>query len=304
MTHQPLPHDYYYADEADQFSFYRLPKALFANEQYQHLSSDSKILYGLMLDRMGLSVKNGWLDDYGKVYIYFTLDDVQGFLNCKRDKGMKLLAELDDMNGVGLIERKRQGQGKPAIIYVKKFKTGTDLWRSKKPTSALQDSSTSRRRNNRPLDYDKTDPNNTKYNKNNSNDTDLIKSSPDEMDADEYRREIRHRLDYYAYLDDPYDSIEQLDELIELMVEIQCTSKPTILISGSEYPTELVKQRFSRITGKHIEYIIGCFKENTTKIYKIKPYLLAALFNAPATVEHFYTAEFNHLYNGGNIGKE
>ena len=150
MSQLSIPHEYYYADEADQFTFYRLPKALFSNNQYKELSGDAKILYGLMLDRMGLSIKNGWLDDCGKVYIYFTVADVIDYLNCQRDKGMKLLAELDDVHGVGLIERIRQGQGKPAIIYVKKFKTGTDFWRSKKSTTPPNDVPTSSRRRYRP----------------------------------------------------------------------------------------------------------------------------------------------------------
>ena len=172
MCQQPFLHDYYYADEADQFTFYRLPKALFMNDQYKGLSGDAKILYGLMLDRMGLSTKNGWMDDNGKVYIYFTLEDVQSHLNCRRDKGMKLLAELDDLKGVGLIERIRQGQGKPAVIYVKKFKTeNSDFWKSKKSTSVLPDTSTPGRRNIRPPDYGETDPNNTKNNNNDLNDT-------------------------------------------------------------------------------------------------------------------------------------
>ena len=118
---QTTQHDYYYGNEADQYSFYRLPRALFINDRYKNLSDSAKILYGLMLDRMGLSVKNGWLDDKTRVYIYFTLKDISEHLNCKHEKGIKLLAELDTVKGVGLIERIRQGQGRPNRIYVKKF---------------------------------------------------------------------------------------------------------------------------------------------------------------------------------------
>jgi len=115
------PYGYYHGNEADQYTFYRLPKALFINPRYKNLSDGAKILYGLMLDRMGLSVKNNWMDEQDRVYIIFTLENVQEFMNCKHDKAIKMLSELDTDKGVGLIERVRQGQGRPAIIYVRKF---------------------------------------------------------------------------------------------------------------------------------------------------------------------------------------
>ena len=80
--------------------------------RFKSLSNDAKLLYTLMLDRMSLSARNGWYDQ-GRVYIYFTLNEVQEVLNCGSEKGMKLLAELDTTRGVGLIERVKQGQGKP-----------------------------------------------------------------------------------------------------------------------------------------------------------------------------------------------
>ena len=95
MAQPPMPHDYYYGNEADQYTFYRLPKVLFTDSRYKTLSDGAKILYGLMLDRMGLSMKNGWLDEQNRVFIYFTLEDVTEQMNCKNDKGVKLLAELD-----------------------------------------------------------------------------------------------------------------------------------------------------------------------------------------------------------------
>ena len=94
------PYGYYYGNEADQYTFYRLPKALFTNERYKDLSDSAKILYGLMLDRMGLSIKNRWLDEQDRVYIIFTLEDVQEFMNCKHEKAVKLFAELDTEKGV------------------------------------------------------------------------------------------------------------------------------------------------------------------------------------------------------------
>lgn len=113
--------DYFYGKEAEQFNFYRLPKILFTDIRYSKVSAEAKILYGLLLDRMCLSLKNGWVDNDNRVYIYFTLEDAMEMLNVGKDKGVKLFAELDCAKGCGLIRRKKQGLGKPAIIYVMNF---------------------------------------------------------------------------------------------------------------------------------------------------------------------------------------
>ena len=113
--------DYFYGSEADQFSFYRLPKVLFTDSRFSKLSAEAKILYGLMLDRMSLSIKNGWIDEENHVYIYFKLEDALDMLNIGKDKGVKLFAELDSEKRCRLIKRKKQGLGKPTIIYVMNF---------------------------------------------------------------------------------------------------------------------------------------------------------------------------------------
>lgn len=116
--------DYYYGDESNQFAFYRIPRQLITGEAFKKLSTDAKLLYGLLLDRMGLSAKNGWYDDMGRVFIYYTLDEIQEDLNCGHEKAVRLLAELDTgKKGFGLIERVKQGQGRPTKIYVKRFTT-------------------------------------------------------------------------------------------------------------------------------------------------------------------------------------
>ena len=115
--------DYYYGIEAEQYSFYRVPRLLIKDGRFRGLSSDAKLLYGLMLDRMSLSMKNGWLDEEDRVYICYTLDDIMEDLGCAKEKCIKVLAELDSKKGIGLIEKKRRGLGKPDIIYVKNFAT-------------------------------------------------------------------------------------------------------------------------------------------------------------------------------------
>lgn len=118
---QGIKFDYFRGMEADQYSFYRVPKALFTSDCFKLLSCEAKVLYGLMLDRMGLSIKNGWFDDENRVYIIFTLEQVMELLNCGRQKAVKTMAELDTGKGIGLIEKKRLGLGKPNVIYVKNF---------------------------------------------------------------------------------------------------------------------------------------------------------------------------------------
>jgi len=138
--------EYYYGNESEQFIFYRIPKVLFTDDKFKKLSTEAKVLYGLMLDRMGLSMKNNWCDDNNRVYIIYTLDEAIDQLNYSKEKVVKLYKELDD---IGLIERKRQGQGRPTWIYVKNFVTDisnrhtnnlnndTEIQKSEKPTSRL-----------------------------------------------------------------------------------------------------------------------------------------------------------------------
>ena len=120
---EKLKFDYYYGIEAEQFSFYRVPRILIKDKRFKDLSSDAKLLYGLMLDRMAMSMRNGWLDSENRAYIHYTMDSIMEDLNCAKEKCAKILAELDCKKGIGLIEKKRQGLGKPDIIYVKNFVT-------------------------------------------------------------------------------------------------------------------------------------------------------------------------------------
>ena len=110
--------DYFYGQSGEMFSYFRVPKILFRDIKFKDLSTDAKTLYGILLDRMGLSVKNGWLDEQGRVYIIFPVQEVMDALGCADNKATKLFRELEKF---GLIERKRRGLGKPNLIYVKNF---------------------------------------------------------------------------------------------------------------------------------------------------------------------------------------
>ena len=137
--------DYFTADDAEEYSFYRIPKPLILNPDYRSIPVEAKMLYGLMLDRMGLSVRNGWLDEQGMVFIYYTVDSVREDLCCGKEKACKLLADLERAD---LIERRRQGLTKPSITYVKRFRQ-----RSENPTSGGQ--------NGEPTEVGKAEPNKT-----------------------------------------------------------------------------------------------------------------------------------------------
>lgn len=114
-----MQYEYFYGAQAEQFSFYRIPKALFTELNFRELSTDAKVLYGILLDRMSLSLKNQWLDAQNKVYIIFTVEEIMDALNCANQKATRLMVELEKQ--AGLIERKRQGLGRPNLIYVKNF---------------------------------------------------------------------------------------------------------------------------------------------------------------------------------------
>lgn len=140
MAKHDVEFDYFHGYESEQFAFYRIPKVLFTDEYFRNLSSDAKVLYGLMLDRMALSIRHQWFDEEGKVYIIFTVEQVIQYMNCGRDKAMKTLAELDTKKGIGLIERVKQGFGKPDIIYVKNFilRTSKDVKNNDESEESIQ----------------------------------------------------------------------------------------------------------------------------------------------------------------------
>jgi len=305
--------DYFYGDEAGQFQYFRIPRQLITNPKFKHLSTDAKLLYGMLLDRMSLSEKNEWYDDNGRVYIYYTVDEICGDMNCGRDKAMKLLAELDNGKGIGLIERVKQGQGKPTKIYVKRFTTRTIPPKPAPPApdpflpisevdfSDVQKSEfpTSRSRENRRAEVGKSDPNYIKLNQTDFSYTDpsISPMSPRaaadmEMDRYEKREEIKENIDYpYLQRQCPYDDVESL---LELIVDVVCSTASTMRIGGEMLPAETVKRRFMQLDSSHIEYVIDSMKNTTTKINNIRAYLLTTLYNAPVTIGPYYSAAVRH----------
>lgn len=302
---------YFYGDEAMQFSYFRIPRQLITHPRFKPLSADAKLLYGLLLDRMGLSIKNKWYDSDRRVYIYYTVDEVCVNLNCGRDKAMRLLAELDTGKGVGLIERKKQGQGKPTRIYVKRFTTQEmPPQPEKKPEPPApppgvefadvqkSDFPTSRRRKNPPQEVEETDPNQTKRNQ-----LDFIQPDPSiyppapsgrqmGIDRCEVREEVKENIEYEHLRQElPYDDVESL---LELIVDVLSSTASTIRIGGEVLPVDAVRRRFRQLDSEHIKYIIDSMSQTTTKINNIRAYLLTALYNAPITIGPYYSAAVRH----------
>ena len=318
--------NYFYGTEADQFSFYRIPKALFTDSYFKDLSSDAKILYGLMLDRMSLSIKNQWFDDKNRAYIYFSIEDIMELLNCGRNKAIKSMRELDDETGIGLIEKRRQGFGKVNVIYVKTFmpektdekKFEEELKKFKKQTSVENEESTevyisnfmksqnqtSRSPENKLQEVYNSNPNNTNLSDTEMNDNKsnpIISVDEKRFDSDNrsedyqaYENLVKETIDYESLEVTHHDDMRQVDEIVNLIVETVMCKNDKILIASNWYPASLVKKKFLMLTYSHIEYVLHCMSGNTTKVKNIKKYLLAALFNAPSTMNGYYQAEVNH----------
>lgn len=309
---QNIRFDYFYGKEADTFTFYRIPKLLFTEPMFKGLSSEAKILYGLLLDRMSLSIKNGWFDEEGRAYIYFAIEDIAELLNCGKNKAVRSLQELVDDTGVGLIEKKRQGQGKANILYVKNFiieeKQNVTFGNSEKEDSGSECYfSTSRdvkngdtgiaENNTQEVSFWGANNNKKIYNNMSNTESNLILSSKDGYDVmREYEQLIKDNIEFDLLLArNPYDK-DMLYGILDLILEMVLSGVDEIVISCNRYPTELVKSKMLKLNSSHIEYVLNCMKHNTTKVKNIKKYLMAALFNASTTMESYYQAEVNHDY--------
>ena len=298
-------YDYFYGAESEQFSFYRIPKVLFTEERFKAISAEAKVLYGLLLDRMSLSAKNGWQDKENRVYIIFTIEDIMEAMGCADQKAGKLLYELESK--CGLIERKRQGLGKPNLIYVKNFVTPSE---SRFLNRENHDSGEVKITDQEPL---KSRSNNTENNNTEHSDTDSFlftsfredhvreSKRSDASQREQYREFISENISYELLLQDyPLDR-DILTEILELMVDTVCTTRNTIRISGDDKPAEVVKSQLLKLDSEHIRLVLDGLKENTTRIRNMRQYLLATLYNAPLTIGNYYRSLVSHDMSEGFI---
>ena len=297
--------EYFYGRESDLFSFIRVPKALFKEERFKRLSAESKLLYGLLLDRMCLSAENGWLDEKNRVYIVFTIEEVQDELNCGSKKAVAIMKELEEC---GLIEKKRQGLSKPNLIYVKNFTSGPPDGKFKNcqnDNSGVVEKKTQ--------ELSESQSNNTEFNNTDFSDTESnqFSSKPIRLHWDEgphteqNRRESMDTTEHYKRLIEenisldilkeryPYER-DFLDEITAIILDVVCSSKDKILVGREQKSMNLVKSQFLKLNSMHIEYVLERMNKNTTEITNMRQYLIAVLYNAPMTMDAHYKAMVNH----------
>ena len=305
--------DYFYGRGTEQYAFYQVPKILITDNRFADITTDAKLLYSLMLDRSSLSAKNGWLDKEGKVYIFYTLEQIMTDMHCANQKATKLLKELETK---GLIERKKRGQGKVTRIYVRDFATGLHgdgNGERQIETHENHDSQTHENRESR--DVKITSPDSWKSCTNNThiNNIDMRKTDPINLSAESANpREkvvrmddpMRIRKQYEDYLmeklridvliqNNPCD-VGRINEIFNLMLDVLCSTAKPIRISGDDKPIDVVRAQFMKIDSGHMEYILDCFKHQITDIRNVKQYLLATIYNAPLTIDHYYTSKVNY----------
>ena len=280
--------DYFYGQAGELFSFFRIPKALFQEQRFQDLSTDAKTLYGILLDRMSLSVKNEWFDKKGRVFIIFTIEDVKRTLRCADNKATRLLRELEKF---GLIERKRRGQGKPCLVYVKNFSA-----ESSKESVKNRDNDDSCGSKIACQDPVKSRGIKKKENKTEMNNTNLILSDESEkmknreLLEEYFSRSLEIDLLLRLYPDDE----DTLYQIVNLLVDTCATNRKLLHIAGDDKPAEVVRSRFMKLNADHIRFVLKCLAENSNPIRNMKQYLLASLYNAPTTMQLSYQNQTNH----------
>ena len=279
-------YEYFYPDGADQYAFYRIPKRLFTDADLKLMTNGSKILYGLLLDRVDLSVKNRWLDDRGRVYIIYTLDQIQESMNVTDKPATKMLQELERN---GLVERYKQGQGKPDRLFVKNF--------SRPENIRFQNRSFSESRiGNIPIAGSEnlrcinTDKNNT-----DNNQTNLILSAEDEIRR---RRQVEQffmeKLQYQELLKEFPHERETLEGILSMVTDLCSSKQQYVRITGDDKPAAVVRSQMMKLTGDHIRYVLQGLHQGTSEIRNMKQYLVSCLYNAPLTIDPYYTAMVNH----------
>ena len=317
--------DYYYGIEAEQFTFVRVPKVLFADkEHFGGLSNEAKLLYGLLLERMSLSRKNNWIDKHNRVYIIFPVEEIEEILDVGHEKALNLLKELDDQSGIGLVKKKRRGLGLPSILYVKNFivkgEQSTDYVPTSRSTeNGIQEvgntdfkkseNQTSANPKNRLLEVRNSDSNNIDINNTDMSYTydqsiDLSRAgfqnfSPrdgliDGIDRNTVEEEVKKQIDYDCLSSHPDSSVVQMaEEIKDLMVDVLCGER-SVLSEGKRVSEETAKAAYRKITYEHIQYVMKSLVSYPDKISRIDRFLTASLFNSVYTLTNSTFAGFEH----------
>lgn len=372
--------DYFHGDEADNYAFYRVPKVLFTKAYFQDLSTDAKVLYGLMLDLISASRENRWIDENDNVYILFSIQTAMAYLGVCKNTAIKLYAELDSKTGIGLIDRIDRGQGRADKIYVRRIELPKDakenervkkiqdrrkgnesenedsegekvvqkndrsekttatesekvvhnLNRSEKSTAMECDEvvqnlnrlnistatesqkvvqkndrceiTTTTESKNGPLEVQKMDPINTDFT-NTESKRDIYSSSPSSCSEDgRTKRDVlidilKNQIEYdYLIQESPYSTMKEIIESILNLIADTVLTAPVNgfeQINGRQYPHNQVAARYMKIDYETIKYVLDRFRENTSRIRYVTPYLRTALYNAKDEIELHVLNEVN-----------
>ena len=223
--------DYFYNEQSESYSFYRTPKVFFTDDRFRCLSSDAKILYGILLDRVSLSARNKWIDEQGRIYVYMTISSIEKSIGRCHQKSCKL---LDELERIGLIERVKQGQGKPTRIYVKNFIVVCGSY-SKKYEKHTQGSMSDIS-----LEVCKSSSNNTEINNtDNSNNNPILSGNTvdNDKDMDErnaYREYLIEQLSMEILFERYPFERETLEAIMDMMLDVICSKRKTIRIAGDD----------------------------------------------------------------------
>lgn len=279
--------------------FYRLPKKIMEGK-YKEMSSNAKLLYAVMLDRNALSLKNSWKDSKQRVYIYFSIENIMDCLGCSKPTAVKTLKELEEND---LVEKKRQGLGKSTIIYVKKIddreEGSKEIPTSKKSIAKKRVffyPSESKKCTLRSKKYGLPEDKKVNSNKTYKNKTYVYnKQSSIELPVDRkmeiYTDIIKKNLDYDLLKN---DFGEEVEPYIDVILDVMMSEKKKI--AGID--AQLIKNRFMKLNAEHMKYVIWSMRRNKTEIKNIYAYMVTALYQAPITMQNYFTALYNYNKSG------
>lgn len=276
---------FYYNEEQSNSTFLKLPKVIL---NMKELSNNAKLLYAILLDRNNLSMKNEWKDEKGRIFLYFSIENIMEVLSCSRTTAIKSLKELEKSD---LVEKMKQGLGKVTRLYLKQVKEeGTSCEiaeektnKKKKVFFCFSESKKwiSRSLKNGLIQVQKVDSNNTKENNNDFNNNLSIK---ERMDG--YEKIVKHNIDFDV-LKERYG--QEINNYLDIMISVLASTKDSIVGIN----TEVLKSQFLKLNMFHIEYVMNCIKQVKGKIKNMYAYLVKALYQAPMTMDQYY----NSLYN-------
>ncbi len=257
-------------------TFIKVPTQLFTDE-YSNMTCDAKILYGHICARMKLSKLNGFCDEQGRVYVIFTISEIRKIINCSNNKAIKTLAELEVAD---LIERKKRGQGKADLVFLKEESKELENQSSRSAKKGFQE-------------VKKVERNKNNINKNDLNKKDSILLSKEEgvEEAEPvkkrraYESELKESISYDAIISDGYISKYWLDEKIELMLDVMSSTGRYVRINSENVPIELVRERYLTLNKSNIEYLHEAVRRMETPPNSLRSFYITALYNSPTVSE-------------------